>query len=282
MIDNELLDKVIYVSSKNKFISKKLLKRIVINVIDNSDPLTKSMFNDIVFKEMEWEFAGAVCDKENGIIEADYDSIIVEQSLAPKDSYLKMNLEIIRYVLHEVEHLKEEYKKSLNNYKSKIIKYSDNIFISKNFYTKTKNKPKKIRRKIVHNKFQKFCEKNWDIIPTERIADIDSYYNVIESLKAYDDFKNKYKLEYIDTYNEFIDILKQGYVLKDDGEYNTPVFDYFINIKRTECLNKLGFSLNKEPNGIENLSLTKKFVYGFPITNEDMYNLDKKKILTRR
>lgn len=283
MISNELLEEIIDVSNKRKFISKGLLLRIAVNIIEQTNFITKSKFQEIRFVDMDWDFAGAVCDKINGVIKIDYEKIInYEKSLC--SSYLNANLEIIQIVLHEIEHLDEFFKSKQNNFQSKLINISSSEFISNMYYDKSKTLYRNQEKRInyTNKKFREFNEKNYEIIPIERIADIDSYKKLLNSLDNFPNFYNMYLKTYAFILKQYLNSLKSGYIYDEEKDkYNVPLLDYLKVINYKDSLENLDIYLKKSNEVSNKMSIEQRMKYGLSIKNQDIKEINKQKILIR-
>lgn len=286
MISNELLEEVISVSKNKKFISKGLLLRIVVNVIENSNDVTKSKFQDFRCGELGWDFAVAAGDKENGIVYLNYDKALHLEKNKHVFSYLKSNLNIIQIILHEIEHLNELYKIEKNNFESKFIIKSVSDLISEKCFEIGKNLFDNRDEAIYYRnmRYRMFYEKYWDIIPTEKIAELDSYEKLIRSLDKYPNFYNNHPKIYEYFVEEYINSLKLGYNSKEEIEkYNIPLIDYLSALKTINCrlyLEDFGVSL-KTKTSSGNIPLEKRMRYGLPVTKQEIEELDINKILLK-
>lgn len=139
MISNELLEEVISESKKKRFISKGLLMRVAISVIENSNPKTKQKFQEIKYVKFDNEYALASCYRDLGIIEIDYEKIIESKKEYTDVSYLTANFLIIQTVMHEVEHLNEDYKISQKGFKAQLLRINSQDFLDKMWKDKSKS-----------------------------------------------------------------------------------------------------------------------------------------------
>lgn len=102
MISNELLSEIIKVSNKNQYIDKRLLLQVATNAIENSNPITKSKFQEIIYTNDKFSSFQAKCYEDLGLIYVYYDQIISDIKRYNKISYLTANLLIIQVLLHEI------------------------------------------------------------------------------------------------------------------------------------------------------------------------------------
>lgn len=284
MISQELLDEIIYVSMKNEFISKELIKKIVIDIVNNSDEITKNHFKGLEFIKENWDFAVAGCYND-GRITADYDALIEDYD-NPEKSFLQNNLAIIQCLMHEIGHLKHKSHKTLGTFESKLLKYSGTSYISGLYFNRAfvKTNDMKLSRRIALKKTKKFYENNIAIIPTERIAEIGSRKELLDSVKAYPNFISMYFDEYRSVNNAYVTALKDGYKKLESGMYNVPIIEYFARLGRLCDLEKLGFDLDKRklPEETFNFNSETKMLFGFPIKPIDVIEVNKLKIKGRR
>ena len=134
MIKNEYIEEIINVSNKQQIINKGLINRIALSLIEQSDPLTKSIFQEFYFAQNLWNdpTVYASCDREEGVINYCYEHSLGYAMAMMKDNYshLVCNLEIIGFLIHEIEHLKESYKQQQNELENKLISNCSSNFIS--------------------------------------------------------------------------------------------------------------------------------------------------------
>lgn len=275
MISNELLEEVISVSKKGKFISKGLLLRIVMNSIEQLDYVSKSNFQEIKIVNLDNDFGIANFTKDTGVIEFDYNALIKQEIDSKVFIHLKSNLLIIQQVLHEVEHLDEVSKMKRNDVQSKLISISENDFLSDSIYEflKKRNVKEKIIPKYLKTKFDIFNEKYWDIIPTEKIADVDSFKKIIDSMDNYPEFKRVHKNIYKSLYLEYLDSFKLGYkYIKKEEKYNVPIYKYLRALKFLEC----NIKFKEICTDLSEINSLDKFKFGFPVDDSDIGNIEMK------
>ena len=284
MINQELLDEIIYVSLKNEFISKELIEKIVIDIVNNYDEITKKHFKSLSFEKEDWDFAIASCYSD-GRITADYDEII--NWFSKYDiSYLQKNLDLIQCLMHEIGHLKHKSQRLSKGFEAELIKrsgadYVENVYLDRALI-KTNNF--NFSRRFANKKFRKFYENNYFVIPTERLAEIGSRKELLQSLDSYPGFSDNFFIEYRQSNNAYIRALKSGYRRLENGRYSIPLIEYFINLKSTIELQKLGFDIygKKIPEEVKNYDSEVKMLYGLPIKPKDVIEINRMKILTRR
>lgn len=281
MISNELLEEVINVSKKKKFISKGLLFRIIINTIENSNDITKERFKEIKYVNFDNRFALASCQRNLGIIEVDYKNIIGSKKEFTDVSYLTSNLLIIQSVMHEVEHLNEEYKTTKKGFKAQLLRINSQKFLDNMWKDKSKKFiSKRKRQKYIDDKYLQYSTQYWEIFPVEKIAEAESFELLLGSLDKYPNFKKNYKKEYIFILKEYINKLKQGYIYNSQTEkYNVPLRDYlkFINYYvKYEDLNLVLQKSNETKNLRTKFSIEERMKFGLPITNEDIKQVTSK------
>ena len=284
MISQELLDEIICFSMKNEFLSRELIEKIVIYIVNNSDEITKNHFKGLEFAKEEWDFAVAGC-YDDGRITADYDALIEDYD-NPEKSFLQNNLAIIQCLMHEIGHLKHKSHKTLDTFESKLLKYSGTSYISSLYFNRAfiKTGDMKLSGRIALKKTKNFYENNIAIIPTERIAEIGSRKELLDSLKNYPNFDNKYFNEYRYVNNAYIRSLKDGYKRVGNGKYSVPIIEYFTKLDKLCDLEKLGFNFAKRTLQKETVEFNAetKMLYGFPIKPIDIIEINKLKIKSRR
>lgn len=255
MISNELLEEIISISLNGKFINKKILQKVFDEVFLGLDEYTKQNFNRFEITEIfSLNNTVAACNPKEGIIKFDiYESYYVE-SENKHLSMLSRNLNIINNLLHEMEHLKEPYKITKNNFEAKILKNSI---------------------EVSHNKYKDL----YDYIPAEKIASADSWKKLLQNILYYPNFKQSFFEEYKFINNQYIKNLKLGYYFYESYEvYNIPLFYYLDKIGQNKILNEVqDFWLNN----IDTINTNDKLKYGLPITKQDMRIVNKQIIKTK-
>lgn len=272
MINQELMDEIIYISLKNQYINKELIEKIVLDIIDNCDKLTQNLFGGIYFGKPSLNFFIAEADENNRII-ANYEEMVKQGNLASYKSYLERNLKIIAYLLHEIEHLKENSKLRKNTFESDIIRLGNLEYIFERIFKRISEKVDNYKKSeiLTLKKYEKFYEKQWTFIPIERIAETKARETILNSLINYNGFIEKFFTEYKNLTKYYINSLKMGYEL---GEYNkcmSPMFRFF---KSLECMNDLDYIINIAPK----LTSQDKMMYGLPIKPKDVIEINKIKI----
>jgi len=295
MLNNEIIDEIIFLSNNNKIIDKNFINKIINYVISKTDDITKSKFNKVLFLEIR-DTAIAYYIPTWKVIIIDYDKILEMASTYQQNgvSYLKTNLCIMQIILHEVEHIKEEFKsKKLNDLESYIIKSAklDNF---KKPATKEVIKNlgivKTINMLTTKTRREEFLEKRFDIQtqkqseayfynPCEKIANLDSLKTILTSVSQYPDFiKNNNKL-YISLLDIYFDMYTEGYEDNEFG-YNIPIIDFFTIMGDTSYLKGIDtYSKNKElflKNSINKYDSLTRLRLGLPIVRDDLLEVQKK------
>jgi len=286
MIKNEIIEEIIYKSNKQKIIDKLLLARIAIDEIDQADDIVKSNFSDIRFVKIKNNSSLAQAYKYKGIIEYDYKKSI-NSTLKKESDYLLINLKMIHYLLHEVEHLKELSKLNKCDFEANLLELSSEKYLY-SLIVESLSKKYKSTRKIKKNSYKLFDDINlekWTILPTEKIAELDSSKMLIKSLNSYPDFKNKYSESFKNIVCDYFDTLKMGYVYQEKKEkYNSPLVEYFKVLRElgdSITLENLGIPKEKYFDTLKKLSIENKMRYGLFITNEEMEKVEKQKKLIK-
>ncbi len=276
MISQELLDQIIYVSLKQEYITKELIEKIVLDIIDNCDKLTQNLFGGIYFGEASFDFFMAEADENNRII-ANYEEMIRQGDLSKRQSHLERNLKIIAYLLHEIEHLKEEGKLQKNTFESNIIRLANLEYIFEQIFKGVSKKFSnyKVAEVMSLKKYEQFYKKNWCFMPIERIAEVEARKAILKSLINYDGFSDKFFTEYKNLTKYYISGLKMGYEVGDYNKYSSPIFRFY---KSLECISDLENIINITPK----LTSQEKMMYGFPIKPIDVIEINKMKIKSRR
>lgn len=276
MINQELMDEIIYISLKSQYINKELIERIVLDIIDDCDKLTQNLFGGIYFGKTSLDFFIAEADENNRII-ANYEEMIKQGEIASHQSYLERNLKIIAYLLHEIEHLKEDSKLRKNTFESDIIRLGNLEYIFEQIFKKISEKVDNYKKTeiLTLKKYEKFYENQWAFIPIERIAESKARETILNSLINYDGFVENFFSEYKNLTKYYIDSLKMGYELGEYSKCKSPIFQFFESL---ECIKDLDYIMNIAPK----LTSQNKMMYGLPIKPIDVIEINKMKIKGRR
>lgn len=292
MISNELLEEVIYVSNKNKYLSKKLIEKIIEYAVEQKDDFTRKKFNGIFFETNSFNGkAVCTCEISLGNIRIDYNKLIKEYKKSKTLSFLMINLDMISEFFHEIGHLEEDSKISLLNLESLLISYSsveifenlalDKLKLIKNFLNEMlyNDKLEQLKEKI----YLKIYEK----IPSERFVSINASKELFNSICNYDNFDTKYQDAFEFVNKNYLSKYYMGYekILKNMDCFNSPLLDYLSFIKMPNLLQNYDFFTSDIKKFLENtsksFSIEERMFYGFPVTLKDTDELDKKLILTK-
>ena len=269
MISLELLEEIILKSNKSIYIDKDLLERIITDVIEKEDYVTKKNFNGVVFKRINRKNVGCCYNTDSKKISIDYDKILKKNFW---NDCLINNLEIVQSMLHEIQHVKETSKLQTKNIESYLIRLSD-LKVIENM---SLNELKTIKRFVTESFFNKLYDKKYkqiyiklfDLIPGERIAEIDAYKYLLDSLLEYPNFKNEHHdaMEYL--YSIYFGKNLFCYKL-NRKKFRIPLLEYikYINYFSKDEQDLLYKKLIKRSD-LESLSVEDKIKYGFE-TNFD-------------
>lgn len=257
MISNELLEEIIFLSKQDKLIGRRLIRKIVLQVISSLDQRIKDNFTGISCKKRIESFAETNID--DGFITINLN--LCYSDLNNKNTTtLNKNLWLATTLLHEIEHLKEPYKIEQDNLEGKLINIS-------NYVCNTN-----LRNELYYKD------------PSEKIAYALSVKYLLESLKKYPNFKKEHFKEFKSINDEYITKLQFGYKKHGNTKYNSSLIDFMSILKILNHLDQIGFKLVKsnEQKNIDRLNLEQKFMYGLPVTDEEVKKLNKgKKLIIR-
>lgn len=260
MISNKLIEEIIDISLKGKYINKTMIMKVFDEVFINLDNCTKEVFNDLQFGSIErYTPTTGICYTELGIIKLDLINSYIYENKKKYTSMLMKNINIIIGLLHEIEHLKEPSKILKNNFESKLLKCS--METNSELY-----------------------EELYNFIPAEKIAYANSCEIMLKNISKYPYFETKHFDEYKYINNKYIKYLKLGYCYDEFlEEYNIPLFYYLIKSNQINTLLELGKWKSKSSSkSINSLSSETKLKYGLPITSIDIEYINKKRILRYR
>ena len=263
MISEQLFQQVLDISKKGILLDKQIIRKLVRNIISNTDFMTKRRYKYTYFRNID-DFCGKTNIDEGKIcfsIKTCYEEVNEFNNI----SILEKNLHIIAIILHEIEHLLEPRKTRKKGFDGKLIRISDT---RENYFTKDGD--------INFDTY--YCD------PSEKIAFAMSYKKLVEYLENYPDFKEEYYEEYRNINNEYVERLFYGYEKKENGKYNTPLIDFVVNINKISNLKKLKFKLVKkdEAKNYKKFDIETRLMYGLPVTTEEVENFEKSKILIKK
>ena len=286
MISLELLDEFNNTVNSGQCISQELLKKIIINEVENSDTITKNSFNDIVFESLPESNALGSFEADDGLIIIDHDKMQhkYDKSIKEcKEDIFIYNIGFIQALLHEFEHLKEISKSKNNNIESLIIRLSsmDIIFdFYDNKYSKLDSVLGTDVTELIIDRlgFSKY-KSLYNITPNERLADIYSYKTIFESFSRFPDFdKDLLKL----LYNVLIFEYHNGYKISKDSY--SPTITYLNKLKKllnykSNEFNSLILKFYMLYNSLEeSLTLEEKMRYGLQVPFNERKEI--RKVLT--
>lgn len=260
MVSNELLEEVIFVSKHNKLIGKDLILKIIMYNIYTADPITQNKFNSLCFSEKINTLG--LCNTRSGDITINLNECYKDVLELRNTTTLQKNLELICNILHEIEHLKESYKISLNDFEGKLLKIAD---AADNY-----SDSEEAIFAYISN-------------PSERIANAMPLKNILNNIKRYPNFDRELFYGYKHINNRYLEELKFGYIKISPDKYNIPLVFFLKHIKKLNYLKNESLKLcfkNEIKSG--NIDLEKKFMYGLKVTLDEVKELDKRKILTRK
>lgn len=249
MIKKDLIEELIYLSNNKRFISKDLIKKVAFDEVSKLGKITRSRFEGIRYSKIDLRDSICYCDLNENIIEIDYEKCLIQSLYDANNKYnpnLETNINVLLYVCHEVEHLKEYEKMLKNNIESTILRLSSlNVFDK--IVEDNLRLIKPILPNIVYNKlFDKLNShkyyKLYNIMPPERIAEIGSYKYIIDSLYDYPNFKDKYNGIFSLLCVRYIGEYFKGY--DEKGKYS-PTLEYVKSINSNHVLEKNKFFIKE-------------------------------------
>lgn len=257
MISNKTLTEIINLSNQKKLLDKTIIRKLVKEIISKCDRDTRLKFTHVGFRDTE-EFCAEVIPLTKKFT-VSLKSIYEEVNDYGNISALEKNLHILAILLHEAEHLKEIDKTKRNTVEGKLINLSN--------YEINGYKDNGLNYDIYYKD------------PSEKIAYAMSYKNLLELLTNYPGFSVKYRKEYKNIKNAYIENLMYGYEPRKNGRYNVPLIDFSnaINNKSIKRKVKLRLMRNRNILKIKNMSLEEQFMYGLPINKRKIKKLERKK-----
>ena len=260
MISEKIIEEIIHTSEKEKFLSKIQILRFAKEIIETLENDTRNRFQKIRFTGPYWKDPEyATTEVKKGIISFNMETVYSSMKERNKliDSYLTCNLEILAILIHEIQHLREPYKMMKSKTDNLLLKYGSIKYIQMRIRNMYPN--------ISEEQFQRLYLKLYNFIPTERIADIDSYKILFDSVLNFPDFKEKNNIEF--------SIIRQAYILNNIGVYDKskyPLYHYLKKIDRLDLTDKIEDIYGNE------LSLDEKLRIGLRLDSEDTNSFEKK------
>lgn len=295
MLSNEIIDEILFLSNRDKIIDENLIKKIVNVVINQADDITKKKYQGAWFVEISGDSIACVISGLD-IIAIDYEKIkkSIESYLKQGGDYFKSNLFVVQTLLHEIEHLKEEYKSSVSSdLERTIIKYGDidnfKLIATKDILrelgvvqTFTKLISKKGRNELNNKIFDLLSERQdgaYDYDPCEKIAVLDSMKLLLESCYAYPNFVKDYNKLSQTLLEIYFSMFQIGYKEGVLG-YNIPIVDFFTIMGNTKYLSKID-TYSKDSKLFLDQSMAKydsltRLRLGLPAVEEDFLEVRKK------
>ena len=187
-----------------------------------------------------------------------------EDLLSLYEQYLRINLEILEIIMHEIEHAKEKIKAKLHNesVENRLIKLEYDMSISLNKCDKkeTLNALLKVAKSVI------VYEANYDIAFSERMARVNPLGLIIDELmKKPDGIESLFNLKQL-IYEQ---ILFQDYIKMSSGII-APTTVYF---------GKLGLIEEFKAINIESLDFEERYRLGLHLSEEEYSYLEENQFL---
>lgn len=186
-----------------------------------------------------------------------------------QDDYVYLyNLFVIETIFHELEHVYQEEKKdSEEDIESFLLLLSDPIILTLDF-VEHENIINHIKLKLRAHRQKKYYEKNHDLAPQERIANLRSSSKTIDLINNHSN-PNKGIAAYHLITNDIINkLLVKGYHLNGD-KTNSPSLDYLKGMRGTDNKRLVNFI------GFHDLSISyaNRLLYGLELTSDEYSDL---------
>ena len=196
------------------------------------------------------------------------------------------NLVVLETMFHELEHVYQEELKYSNEYsiEQALILLSDPYVLIPDIESSL-NFIKYIKLLYKAHNYRKYYDKNHNLAPHERIANLRSYTSVLSLIDDYPEKNNGTSFySYIANELRNIQIIK-GYKLINDIT-NSPSLDYFKNMKGCNLLNTIDNSIFHDMNIpfedrlLCGLELTKE-EYNFLVEGIEAYEYENRRVLSK-
>ena len=269
MINEEILEEIIYLSKRGQLLDKKLIIKIALSIIDNLDDESKSIFSGIKFvgNRVLGITNFAQFDEKKGLIQINMDKM---KDLKREYSILYCNLQLVEILMHEINHLRESYKKKNGDIEAFLITASDNFLSKNDIYNDIQkhyldcNKKQELFDKL----YGKVYFEIYDFIPGERIAEISAYEDLISSLNNISNFRKDYKSDYFllkkTLFGEYVRVYVMDII---------PLVEYFKLINNIDAIQGLSFYSPIRREFLENskkyFKVEDRFKYGLPTDKKD-------------
>ena len=269
MISEEILEEIIHLSKRRQLLDKKLILKIAISIIDNLDDESKSIFSGIKFvgNRVLGITNFAQFNEDSGSILMNMDQM---NGLKREYSILYCNLQLVETLMHEINHLKESYKKKKGGIEAFLITASDDFLSKNNIYKDIQKHYLDCNKKqeLLDRLYGKVYFEIYDFIPGERIAEISAYEDLISSLNNYPNFRKAYKKDFallkMNLYDEYVRVYVKDII---------PLVEYFKLINYFDALQGLSFFSTIRREFLENskkyFKVEDRFKYGLPTDKKD-------------
>ena len=261
---DELLDLYDDYVSNNKYADYNFVNQVFI-IVNKYHPIGEYLKNVYI------------SDKENEYISVDktinisfnqiYNVTYKLKDILKNDYVYFYNLVVLETIFHELEHVfQEEIKdKGENNIETFLLVLSDPIRIVNLEYNYS-NIINTIKLILKIRRQKKYYQKNHDIVPYERLANLRSYHRTLTLLTDYDKENND-----ISTYYKVVNTLINSALLKGyrllGEKTNSLSLDYLAGMKVKDNKDFIKFNIFHD----ENMKKEERVLYGLELS-KDEYN----------
>lgn len=281
--------KLVYDYSVNvKLVDKNFIDKIIEIVVLNkslNNYVCSVQFTDKLDKN-DYRVTCAAYDSFNMNILVDYEAIqIVMENISYYDQLFHTleqvmfrNLTITQYILHELEHAfqnKQADNKSDDSIEAKLIKAGfvlDRAMKNPRFLTALfSGKIPAQYFNIYVLRDRELYEKYYQLNPTERLAQVNSFKTIINSIEPIKDYiSNLYEFKQASLIEEMLNGYQDSW---DQGSCPTQV--YLFGIRQSKVWTELDFYSQESSQLIKNVSgkydLDKRLSLGLPVSHDE-YN----------
>ena len=253
MISNELLNEIIEISEKGQLLDSKMIRKIVKEVVSNIDRYSRNLFGPLRFKQSK--VFNAETNISTGEMRFCLENCYKDINAIKDATVLEKNLHLLGTILHEVEHLQEQYKLRKGKIEGKLINVSN--------------------YQVDYLIDEELNEDTYYVNPSEKIAYGLSYRKLIDILSNHPNFTKKYPKVFKNIYNTYIMNLELGYNLDMP---NVPLIDFITSFDDVEYLKQIKIRLSRKRNmfKINKMDLEDRFMYGMPVSKRHVKLLERK------
>lgn len=274
IIDDEAISRLIEVVVNERKLNSYLKLVTVTEALEKSDHMITCASYNLIYKTMEIDYDGITRVLQNNEQYSD--------SLNNIEFLMLQNITIIQIILHELEHvyqnkLSEQY--DINTIESKLI----NVCFQLENAIKNPDILDAMLNRLNTNLFflmdyyRKIYKDTYIYNPSERLAELNSYFLVKDSIKQ---LKNQFPRLYLFIQTNLIKRALMGYQEAWADQSSCPTEKFLKYINQEQLWQSFPFYDSKPKKLYKNVaqeySLVRKLTLGLPIYNEEFEALEER------